>query len=583
MQVKTENKPLVSICTPVYNGEQYLRRYIDSALWQTLENIEIILVDNWSTDSTASIIQEYVDAYPGKIFFYKTDRHYPSAGAGRNVAIQHARADYVYCGDADDIIVANALEKLYSVAYETNSDIVCGWANIIFENEDGSTRLHRLAKKTATERVNNEKAIESGCEFWIRLIKKSLMESVGPVPQEWVFDDVAYMPVLQSHAKKITFLDHPVYYNFRRSDNTSRVPTLEVSKTSILAEQYALSHCNPKYIKSVEKYVVGRTNSNLNARWQYFGLYVQWAKAQMEWLPYNDLVARDKKSYDKITWAAGLARGTVTPNRVIINGFNNQLTDERIEEVRAKVFYDSCDVIILDETTCDVNTNTCVRAAYEQGNTEFVAGFFAVKEIYERGGIFIHQDINILNYFSYCTFQNAFFTLIDKTTYSDMVFGAPAKSTVFADILATYTEDKQDISLAQRIKLILTVKYEIPLDGKARLFQSPVSVIPPELCAVDTRFGDGTKKVICEHDFSKRAAEEEYVTLKRSTLEFLLETPRGSATETIKAQQWDKLTHSNVYKFVLFWKKIGDGRYGPFLKKVYYRLLKLKAALKHKK
>lgn len=575
--------PVVSICVPVYNGEKYLEDFLESALSQTLQEIEILCVDNHSTDASKEIICSYAENYPGKVLYFQTDRHYPSAGAGRNVAIGHSRGDYLYFCDADDLITPNAMEQLYKCAVENSSDMVCGWAYrlVVDERDQILSRSPMSYKKT--QPATNEMAIQSGCEFWMRLIKKELLTSVGKIPEGYVFDDVAFLPIVHSYAKKIMFLDFPVYYYFRRVSSASGSPRPEVCETSVLAEKYALEHCNPKYRKAVEALVAGRTEGNLSIRWPFYNIFSQWAGEQMAWIPDNSFIMGNRALFNKLKWAAEVIGKEPIPSRVIVNGFEKTPSQERIADLSKRVFYHDCKLVILDQQNCDVSENPYVHRAFEQGNNEFVGEYFALKEIYEHGGIFIHNRVKILNYFYYYTYQNSIFSLQDKENYTDALFGSPAGREVYADLLHTYSDSwdkKQEYpTLAERIKTVLTAKYDIPLDGRPRLFQPEISVLSPDLCMVDTRFGSQTKRVICEADFSDHAGEPEYVTLKRSTLELLLSAPRGTAVEAQKAREWDKLTGSHVYKFVLLWKKLGDSRHGPFLKKIFHGLLKVKTKL----
>lgn len=578
--------PLVSICVPIYNGEKYLASFLESALAQTLQEIEIICVDNHSTDSSKEIIEAFSEKFPNKILYFQTDHHYPSAGAGRNVAVAHARGEYIFFCDSDDLITPAAMEKLYECANANDSDLVCAWAYWVIQNEDGEITYCKPQSYKKNMHATNEMAIQSGCEFWMRLIKKDLLTSLCKIPEEYVFDDVAFLPVVHSYAKKIMFLDFPVYYYFRRESSASGSPRLDVCKTSILAEKFALENCNPEYRKTVEAMIAGRTRGNLDIRWPFFHIFADWAREQMEWIPDNHSILYNKPLFDKLKWAAETLNSTAIPNRIIINGFAKTIPETRVQELSEKVFCGNCDIVILNEQSCDISVNPYVQEAYLQGNYDFVAGYFALKEIYENGGIFIHDCITVLNYFFYYMNQNAFFVLLDKNTYSDMLFGAPAGCDVYKDLLQTYSTqwDKKKIfsPLSERINTILTVKYAIPLDGKGRLFQQEISIVPPDLAVVDTRFGSQTKRVICEHNFTSQAGNPEYITIKRSTLELLLSSKgyvKHSGGDSSAEKELAELKKSNVYKFVLFWKKLGDGPMGPFLKKVFHALMNIRAKL----
>ena len=103
-----ENRPEVSVVIPVYNAEKYLRQTMNYLLYQTLEEIEFIFVDDGSSDRSVMIIQEYMERYKDKIYLYHTDHTGP--GGARNKGIEHARADYIGFADADDYFIKNYKE-----------------------------------------------------------------------------------------------------------------------------------------------------------------------------------------------------------------------------------------------------------------------------------------------------------------------------------------------------------------------------------------------------------------------------------------------------------------------------------------
>ncbi len=111
----------VSVVIPVYNEEKYLRQCLDSIQNQTLKEIEIILVDDGSTDSSVSIIKEYVDK--DSRFQLRQQRNL-YAGMARNNGMKDARGEYIIFLDADDFFIETMLEELYIRAIETRADVV---------------------------------------------------------------------------------------------------------------------------------------------------------------------------------------------------------------------------------------------------------------------------------------------------------------------------------------------------------------------------------------------------------------------------------------------------------------------------
>ena len=111
----------VSIIIPVYNCEKRLRKSIDSLINQTLKDIEIILVDDGSSDLLSDICDEFACNYGNMIVFHQNNK---GVCAARNVGIKFAHGEYIGFLDADDTVENNMFETLYSVATKYDADIV---------------------------------------------------------------------------------------------------------------------------------------------------------------------------------------------------------------------------------------------------------------------------------------------------------------------------------------------------------------------------------------------------------------------------------------------------------------------------
>ena len=112
----------VSIIVPVYNVKDYLKKCLDSLVQQTLEEIEIFLVDDGSTDGSADILREYSLNYPDKIIVITKENG--GQATARNVALKRVQGEYVGFVDSDDWVDKNMYEEMYSLAKKEQSDIV---------------------------------------------------------------------------------------------------------------------------------------------------------------------------------------------------------------------------------------------------------------------------------------------------------------------------------------------------------------------------------------------------------------------------------------------------------------------------
>ncbi len=125
-------KKKVSIIIPVYNVEKYIKNAIDTAINQTYKNIEIILIDDGSTDSSGKICDDYKNLDERIVVFHTENGGLSSA---RNVGLENATGEYLMFLDSDDFFELDAVENLYNAIEEKQADFVIG--NYINTNETG--------------------------------------------------------------------------------------------------------------------------------------------------------------------------------------------------------------------------------------------------------------------------------------------------------------------------------------------------------------------------------------------------------------------------------------------------------------
>ncbi len=143
------NGPLVSVLIPVYNTEKYIKDSVDSIISQTYSNLEIIVVDDASTDSTYSILSSYNDP---RLRLYRNETNLYIA-ENRNKAISYATGKYIVWQDADDISLPTRVEILVSFM-ESHSDVgICGSYLQSFD-ETGDKDIREYATNDSMLRKN---------------------------------------------------------------------------------------------------------------------------------------------------------------------------------------------------------------------------------------------------------------------------------------------------------------------------------------------------------------------------------------------------------------------------------------------
>lgn len=219
-----------SIVVPIYNVEKYIGKLIESLENQTLKDVEIILVDDGSPDSSGSICDKYAE----------TDNrikviHKPNGGvsAARNDGMKVATGEYIMFCDSDDWLPIDALEKLYNEGVRTGADIVIGDVIQTFTN-DTEKRFRFYEHNFVTEDkdfVTKMIAADfhpSYCPMpalegpafgyggpWNKAVRLSMLREKGiefDVRVKGIFDDILYTAHILANAKKIAYIQDPVYY-----------------------------------------------------------------------------------------------------------------------------------------------------------------------------------------------------------------------------------------------------------------------------------------------------------------------------------------------------------------------------------
>lgn len=213
----------VSIIIPVYNAESYINRCIESCLNQTLDDIEIILVDDCSNDNSRNIILEYSKKYPSKIryIFQITNQR---QGAARNRGMEIAKGEYFIFVDSDDWIEPDMCEVLYDKAIETDADMV---GSHYYKSWDDHHEEHRVNVKENMygdmDYFKKNLYTKNYGMFWTRIYKAEFLRNAKLTFPENIFYEDAYFNFYSVlYSKKIDMIDRFFYHYYQGNQSTVR-------------------------------------------------------------------------------------------------------------------------------------------------------------------------------------------------------------------------------------------------------------------------------------------------------------------------------------------------------------------------
>lgn len=215
-------QPKVSVIVPVYNVERYLRECVDSVLGQSYENIELILVDDGSTDGSGTICDEYAERDSRVRVIHKSNG---GQSVARNTALDEAVGDWVMFVDSDDAIIDNAIELLLDAALESDSEISMGaLANVESIEDLKSKPAGRCLTMNGAEA--SKKSLYQTDEKWGlivspcgKLFAKRLIDRFRFIPGI-LYEDLELLPQIMAAARTVVCQPSVIYYYRMNSESS---------------------------------------------------------------------------------------------------------------------------------------------------------------------------------------------------------------------------------------------------------------------------------------------------------------------------------------------------------------------------
>lgn len=209
----------VSIIVPVYNVKKYLRKCLDSLINQTLKDIEIICINDGSTDKSLEILEEYKNR-DSRIILLNQENSGQSVA--RNRGIEIAKGEYIGFVDPDDWVDLDYYEKLYNAASTNNTDIAVG--GIIRVTGIKKKKFLNFEKETLTD---NTKLKFELCDVpeksyvWNKIYKTEKLKEIGLEFEKGIFyEDCIFTPQALFYLGKIVTVPNIYYYYLRRGNST---------------------------------------------------------------------------------------------------------------------------------------------------------------------------------------------------------------------------------------------------------------------------------------------------------------------------------------------------------------------------
>ena len=188
----------LSIIVPVYNAEKFLRPCLDSLLAQTVEDFELILVNDGSRDGSAAILEEYRRREPEKVRVLTVENG--GQGRARNLALECARGEFLGFADSDDWVLPDMYEKLIRAAEEQGADLAACDAE---EYWPDGRRVYKPLSRF-------DRPIKISTEVWSKLVRRKTLGDLRFAEGLW-YEDLAYVAALLLRTDRIAIVPEPLY------------------------------------------------------------------------------------------------------------------------------------------------------------------------------------------------------------------------------------------------------------------------------------------------------------------------------------------------------------------------------------
>ncbi len=261
----------ISLIIPIYNTEKYLRRCLDSACNQTYKNMEIICIDDGSTDDSGKIADEYGLKYPNVRVIHQ---HNKGESAARNKGLEVASGDYIGFMDCDDWIEPDMYEKLITKAIQNQLDIVlCSYSkdsdcdrkipvndNYVTDDVFGRKKLFEYVYIR-----DKHRAVTSW--IWCKLFSRELIYNdagyIGFDQAVRFGADILFFIKVAAKVRRACYINEPLYHYYQRQTSTSHTQKLDVAYEIVPIYERMIDFCNnnniePEIVPWLERFTAYR-------------------------------------------------------------------------------------------------------------------------------------------------------------------------------------------------------------------------------------------------------------------------------------------------------------------------------------
>ena len=453
----------VSLIIPVYGVENYLERAVDSALAQTLEEKEVILVDDGSPDACPQICDRYAAGYPGVVRVLHQENQ--GLGMARNAGAALAQGEYLLFLDSDDTIQPEMAQALYEKAKAGDCDLVMCDVRILYVEENREVVVASYPR----EEVDLADYIAHGNNITYsvnKLFRRSLWQENRY--EKMLFEDIALIPAVVTRCRRVGYVPQAFYNYYRRGGTISTTQTGDMVDIVKAFRKFLLT-CHPAYrqeavYSTARQLLWNMTQSRPLFLPDFIGLLHEF-EADFRLNPY---LKEDRETAKLL----GYLDTPVVPDVLICAHCRRELPPE-LREAIGRHFQRE-------------EVPEHLRQAAEQGRWQYVEEYLSLLALWERGGIVLAPEALPQLRLKSRRMEPCFFGFADGESLSTLCFGALPRHYVVRAMLDSYREDhiynRAFLPLAERLRDFLITRFGFQMNGRRQTREGVTVHLPSVLC-----------------------------------------------------------------------------------------------------
>lgn len=470
-----EREPAVSVVVPVYNVQAYLAQCLQSLVEQTLDDIEILVVNDGSPDASCEVIDSFVQLFPQKV--RRLDKPNGGLGDARNYGISQAQGRYLAFIDGDDWAAPLMLEVMYAAGVRENCDIVL--TDLYGCDDMAKTQVEEHApfeegklEPSALMRNCTRPVVVSACT---KLYRRTLFQQHS-FPDGW-YEDMGLIPILYSYAQGVYYLRRCLYhYRWNREGSIQSQKNSPKTLDIFKAKQRVLQGCNPEYLPEAAYAVYEHCV-------HFYDQYPVFTQETLRFLEKNRCYF-ENNPWIQADWEGGLLPNLLSGPPLIPQNLFYFADNSTIFPQKSG----------LSDTWCQLQPEgkaqaITLPAGNEPGQREFVL----FQKLFREGGVFLDTDMEIRKPLQPLLFYGVLMSFQTHLTISSSVLAAQPNHPLMAKITEFYKQvllgNRTYLSPQKALADALTNAYGLRLTGRFQILPDRIAVLPPNFLLVDLADG----------------------------------------------------------------------------------------------